>query len=560
MSEQKSEYFYDVVIVGSGAGALTTAITAADQGLKPIIIEKSDVWGGSSAMSGGGVWIPNNPVSNAYGVKDSAEEALTYLEEVIEDVGPASSRARKEAFVKYGPEMVSFLQDKGITWYPGMEYPDYYPDKPGGKIGRSLDTKSFDLKKLGDIGKTLRRAGILPVPVRSGEVAHLPKAFTKPRHFFKVISLFMRGFRMKMLGQNPVALGGALVSNLMYIVQQYNVPVWLNSPMKSLVLENDKVVGVTVERDGKQLTIKGDAVLLAAGGFASNSEFRKKYQKVGREWTSANPDNTGDIVQEAINIGADMALMDDAWWGPSAVQPNGAARFILWERSMPHTIIVDHAGKRYLNESESYVDAGHHMFERDEHERAIPSWLILDTQNRNKYIFGEAMPRFTPKKMIDNGFFTKADTLDELAKKCGINADGLKNTVERFNTFVEKGVDEDFERGRTAYDNYYGDPSYKNPNLGSIAKAPFYAVKLYPGDLGTKGGMVTDEYGRVLKNGKPIDGLYATGNCTASVMGRTYPGPGSTLGPAVTFGYIAMHHVSSQAKKQQTDQQPVEVG
>lgn len=208
---------------------------------------------------------------------------------------------------------------------------------------------------------------------------------------------------------------------------------------------------------------------------------------------------------------------------------------------MPHSIVVDQLGQRYTNESASYVDFGHAMLEQNQKTagKAIPSWLIMESRHRNRYIFGMAMPRFTPKAYLESGYFIKADTLDELADKCGINRETLLATVARFNRMVEKGVDEDFGRGRTAYDHFYGDPTYPNPNLGKIERGPFYAVKLYPGDLGTKGGILTDEYARVLKDGVPIPGLYATGNCTASVMGRTYPGPGATLGPAVTFGYIA---------------------
>jgi len=203
--------------------------------------------------------------------------------------------------------------------------------------------------------------------------------------------------------------------------------------------------------------------------------------------------------------------------------------------------MVDQDGERYVNESASYVDVGHAMLER--REKAVPSWLILESRHRNRYIFGMAMPRLTPKEYIEKGYFIKADTIEELAQKCGIHPEKLKATIDRFNGFVEKGVDEDFGRGNTAYDNYYGDPTYKNPNLGKLEKPPFYAVKVYPGDLGTSGGMLTDEYARVLKNGKPIPGLYAAGNCSATVMGRTYPGPGATLGAAMVFSYIAAKHI-----------------
>ena len=249
-----------------------------------------------------------------------------------------------------------------------------------------------------------------------------------------------------------------------------------------------------------------------------------------------------------MTLGADMGLLDDAWWGPAAVQPDGTRLFILSERSVPHTIIVDQLGHRYFNESASYVDVGHEMFKRQQTVEAIPSWMIMEKRHRNRFMFNTLMPFVSPKKWIKDGFFIKADTIQDLAKQCNIPVENLQATTDRFNQFVDTGKDEDFNRGNSAYDNYYGDPTYANPNLGKIEKGPFYAVRIYPGDLGTKGGFVTNEYGQVLKNGQPIKGLYATGNSTASVMGRTYPGAGSTLGPTMAFGYAAAKHIL-QTKK-----------
>ncbi|HZG85373.1 FAD-dependent oxidoreductase [Paenibacillus sp.] len=550
MRERKPEELYDLIIVGSGAGGITAAIAAAKRKLKTIIIEKGSTWGGSSSLSGGGIWIPNNPVSVAAGLKDSFEEALNYMETVIGDVGPASSRERKMAFLKQGPEMIRFLQNEGVKFVPGLAYPDYYPDRPGGKIGRSLDCDFFDRSKLGEVGRTMRVSPLLPpIPFATSEVAHLPKAFTKSEHFFKVIRMFARGAKLKFKGQQALGLGNALVAHLMYIARKYDVPLWLNSPCQRLIVEDGKVVGIEVKKDGKPLELRGKAVLLAAGGFERNADMRKTYQGVGADWTVANPDNTGDIIRQCMEIGADTALLDDSWWGAVAVDHKGERHFLVWERSMPHCIVVDQDGQRFTNESASYVDFGHDILERNKRfGNAIPSWLIMESRHRNRYIFGMAMPRFTPKEYIDGGFFIRADTLEQLARKCNIPSEGLLRTVARFNAMAENGVDEDFGRGRTAYDQYYGDPRYKNPNLGKLEKGPFYAVKIYPGDLGTKGGMVTDEHARVLRGGQPIPGLYATGNCSASVMGRTYPGPGSTLGPAMTFAYIAANDAASRTE------------
>ncbi len=549
MREQGQNHQFDVLVVGSGAAGITAAIVAAAHGLRPVIIEKAARWGGSSALSGGGLWIPNNPVSLAAGLQDSFDEALTYMETVIGDVGPASSKERKVAFLTNGPEMVRFLQSQGVRFIPARDYPDYYPDKPGGKIGRCIECTFFDLRKLGDLRDTLRRQPI-PVPFHSGEAHHLAKVLTGFSHFAKVLSIFIRGAIFKLLGRDMVGMGAALVAHLMYVARRYNVPLWLNTPCRRLLLEGGRVVGIEVIKDGTAQVLRGNAVILAAGGFERNAEMRQKYQGVGADWTVGNPDNTGDVIQQCMELGVDMALLDQAWWGVCTVDHRGQRNFILWERSMPHSIIVDQDGLRYVNEAASYVDVGHAMLERNRRTgKAIPSWLIMDSRHRNRYIFGMAMPRFTPKEFFETGYFIKADTLEELARKCGLPADNLLATVARFNRMAEQGVDEDFGRGRTAYDRYYGDPRYRNPNLGAIEKAPFFAVKVYPGDLGTSGGMLTDEYARVLKGGEPIPGLYACGNCSATVMGRTYPGPGATLGPAMTFAYIAANHVVSQLKK-----------
>lgn len=318
----------------------------------------------------------------------------------------------------------------------------------------------------------------------------------------------------------------------------------LSTPLKDLVFEDERLIGIEAEKDGQPFFIKSKAVILAGGGFERNPELRKKYHNLGTDWTSASPDNTGDMLLIAQKHNLDTALLDDAWWGPTAIGADGSRKFMVYDRSMPHCIIVDHTGERYFNESESYTDAGHAILERQEKNgKAIHSWLIMESRHRDRYLFGDMMPKRTPKEAIESGFIVKADSIEELARKCEIDYKGLTTTITRFNTFVEKGVDEDFGRGNSAYDNYYGDPKYKNPNLGAIEKAPFYACKIYPGDLGTKGGIVANEYGQALRNNQPIEGLYATGNCSASVMGRVYPGPGSTLGPTTVFGYIAANHI-----------------
>lgn len=539
---------YDVVVVGSGAGGLVAAITSAYNGLNTVIIEKGNVWGGSSALSGGGLWIPNNHVSIKAGLQDSEEEALAYMQEIIEDTGPASTYERKEAYVKNGHKMVKFLEELGMKWVAGILYPDYYPEKTSGKIGRSIEAEIFDARILKEYEGTLRRGEIdPPIPLYSGKVASLPKAFTNAKDFNTVVGMFMNGMKHKIKGSHAISIGGGLVARLLKIAMDRNVPLLLSTPLKDLIIEEDKIVGVEAEKDGQPYFIKCKAVILAGGGFERNPELRKKYHNVGVSWTSASPDNKGDILLIAQKHNMDTALLDDAWWGPTAIDASGARKFMVYERSMPHCIIVDQTGERYFNESQSYTDAGHAILERQEKNgKAIHSWLIMESRNRNKYLFGDMLPRQTPKKAIESGFLVKANSIEELAQKCQIDYEDLRATISRFNQFVKKGIDEDFGRGNSAYDNYYGDPTYNNPNLGALEKPPFYACKVYPGDLGTKGGIVANEHSQALRNGLPIEGLYATGNCSASVMGRVYPGPGATLGPTTVFGYIAAKHIKAK--------------
>lgn len=539
---------YDVIIIGSGAGGLMAAIKAAKSSLRVLLIEKRHEFGGSSAMSGGTIWVPNCHVSKKIGIKDSFEEALTYMETVIGEEGPWTSKERKIAYIENINEIMHELETEGIDWVPAKYYPDYYPELPGGKSGgRSIDASFFDLRKLDDWAEHLHKMGIkTPFPIHSGEVGHIPKMLRRTDDFWKMAKIVMRSVPWKLKGKKYVSNGQTLIAHLMFIALKYQVNVWLKTSFQQFIIENDQVIGITCVKDGKKLSLYSDSVIVAAGGFSHNTELRQKYHNVGTDWSSANPENTGDVILQGIKLGIDMALLDDAWWGPATIKPDGERLFILSERSVPHTIIVDQLGYRYFNESSSYIDAGHAMLEHNNGTPSIPSWMILDKRHRNRFMFHTIPPLMTPKRLIDEGFFIKASTIEELAIKCKIPPQNLNATVERFNRFVEKGIDKDFGRGNSVYDNYYGDPTYKNPNLGSIDKAPFWAVRIYPGDLGTKGGFITDIHGRVLKNGKPIIGLYATGNSTASVMGRTYPGAGSTLGPTMAFGYAAVKHILAE--------------
>ncbi len=538
----------DVLIAGSGGASLTAAIAAADAGLDVLIVESTDQWGGTTSISGGGLWMPNNPLMRADGVSDSEEKALRYMEEVIGDAGPASSRERKQAFLRTIPELVNFLAAKGVDWMRSKDYPDYYPDRPGGMIGRSLEVRPFDTRLLGPWFDSARaKHSGLPVPLTTDDVWEISRAWSSPGGFIRGARFVFRTLGGLVRGKRLFGTGGALTSSLMYIVRNQQTPVWLSSPLTGLTEDSEgKVSGAVVMRNGRPLRIRARAgVILGAGGFARNAAWRQKYHGLEQEYSSAPDGDQGTVIELVSQHGAALALMDDAWWGPSTVGPEGRVTFTLAERSMPFSLVVDGLGQRYLNESESYVDFGHHMLERQSAAPSVPSWLVADVRHARRYLNSSLVSG--RKKWRRAGLLLRADTLTGLAEQMGLPEGALEATVQRFNGFARTGVDEDFNRGATAYDNYYGDPGVKpNPNLGPLEKGPFCAIRLYPGDLGTKGGLLTDEHARVLReDGSFIPGLYAAGNTTASVMGRTYPGAGSTIAPAMVFGYLAARHAAA---------------
>ncbi|WP_280527613.1 FAD-binding protein [Agromyces archimandritae] len=541
----------DILVAGSGAAALTAAITAKDAGLDVLVTESTDRWGGTTMRSGGGLWLPNNPVMRRRGIHDSREAALEYLEASIgpvASIGPASSQARREAFVDGVAPFVELTERLGVVWSVGKDYPDYYPDRAGGRIGRSIEVKPFDARKLGDGLATSRIGDAIPVPLKNDDVWLLSRAWSTPSGFVRGARFVFRTLGGLIMGRKLVGMGGGLMLSLGNIVKKQGTEILLNSPLTELITAADgRVTGAVVSTPaGTQRIHARRGVILGAGGFAQRTEWRQKYHGIPG-YTSAADGDLGTAIEAGAAAGGALALMDDAWWGASVPIPGKQASFVLNERSDPFSIVVDQSGRRYLNESESYIDFGHHLLERDETVPANPSWLITDRRHARRYMFSGAL--LGGKAMREQGIIVEAATLDELAAKLGFDRDTFRATVERFNGFCKTGVDEDFGRGRTAYDRYYSDPRVKpNPNLGPLEKGPFRAIKLVPGDLGTKGGLLTDEHSRVVRaDGSVIDGLYAAGNTTASVMGHTYPGPGSTIGPAAVFGMLAARHAAAGA-------------
>ncbi|MEP7764245.1 FAD-dependent oxidoreductase [Sanguibacter sp. 25GB23B1] len=540
------DHTYDVVVVGTGAAGLATAMGAADEGLRVLLLESTGKWGGNTAMSGGGMWMPDNPLMQRDRAGDSREEALTYLEATVGDEGRATSRARKEAFVDGVADVVTTAEKYGVVFARAADYPDYYPELPGGKIGRSLEVKPFDLKKIGAWWTTCQAPAALPV--KTDDVWLLGRAWSTPGGFVRGAQLVFRALGGVVTGKKLGGIGAGFAAAFLDVaVQQLGSDLWLNAPLDDLVVEDGRVVGVRTLRDGKPVTVGATrGVMLAGGGFDHNTDLRQKHHGIDGAPSGA-PGNLGRPIEIAQENGAALELMDDAWWGGSiAAAPGHDPAFIVGERSLPYSIMLDAQGDRFANESESYVDLGHHMLE---HDKDGPYWMVGDVRHARRYLRTFAMDPRNNKAMKEAGILVKADTLAELATKLDMDPARLKTTIQRFNGFARAGVDGDFGRGNSAYDRYYGDPTvHPNACLGPLEKGPFTAFKVVIGDLGTKGGVVTDADARALReDGTVIEGLYSAGNNSASVMGRTYPGPGSTIGPAVVFGVRGARHMARQA-------------
>ncbi|GEM34140.1 putative dehydrogenase [Nocardia neocaledoniensis NBRC 108232] len=541
----------DVVVVGSGAAGMTAAITAARHGLSVVVVEKASRWGGSTARSGGGVWIPGNPVLRDQAPPDDLAAARAYLRHIIGDDVPPELI---DTYLDRGVEAFEYLTEHtplAMRWVPG--YSDYYPEAPGGRAhGRSVEPVPFDARGLGadlatlepDYGKAPRNLVLTQADFRQ---IHL--GLRNPRSPLRALRIGVRWIAGRARGRHLLARGQALSAMLCQGLRAAGVPLLLETPLLELTTTGTRVTGVRVGRDrGARAITARRGVVLACGGFEHDEAMRVRYQRapIGTDWTVGASGNTGDGIRAGQALGAATAFMDDAWWGPSIPLPR-TPWFCLAERNLPGSLIVNDRAERFMNESLPYVEATHRMY-GGEHGRGegpgenLPAWLIFDQRYRDRYLFAGLPPRRPlPKRWFEAGVLARADSIDALAREIGVPAAGLTATVARFNGFARTGVDEDFGRGTSAYDHYYGDPRQRpNPNLGALETGPFYAARLVPGDLGTKGGLVTDSRARVLRaDGTTVAGLYAAGNVGAPVMGHTYAGPGATIGPAIVFGYLA---------------------
>ncbi|MFI5802071.1 3-oxosteroid 1-dehydrogenase [Streptomyces sp. NPDC051561] len=547
---------YDVVVVGSGAAGLTAALAAAKRGMSCVVVEKAPTFGGSAARSGAGIWIPNNPVILASGVPDTLEKATRYLAWVAGDEVPVE---RQRAFLSGGPRMIDFVQRNSPLRFRWMEgYSDYYPERPGGlAMGRSIEPDVFDGNLIGQELAHLNPS-YLPVPaglvIFSQDYRWLNLTAVSAKGAAVAATALARGTAAALRGEKPLTMGQALAGALRKGLLDASVPVWLNTPLVDLHAEGGRIRGVLVNRAGAPGLVRARyGVIVGSGGFEHDAQMRRQYQRapIGTEWTMGAKENTGDGIRAGQRAGAALALMDDAWWGPTVPLPDGPY-FCLAERTLPGGLFVDAAGRRFVNEAAPYSDVVHRMYDRNPTDPCIPAWLVVDQNYRNRYLFRTVAPTLPfPSSWYSSGAVHSALTLDGLARAIGVPGAALRATVNRFNDQARTGRDTDQGRGTSAYDHYFADPSVDpNSTLAPLWLPPFHALKIVPGDLGTKGGMVTDAAARALReDGSVIPGLYAAGNASAAVMGHSYAGAGSTIGPAMTFGYLAAQDIADRAAR-----------
>ena len=562
---------FDFVVVGSGGGSMCAGLLLRSQGKSVVILEKTTLVGGTTSRSGGVMWIPNNRFMKRDGVEDSFEKAASYLDAVSGNRtdAPGATRERRLKYLTEAPRMVDFLTDQGIKLTRASEWPDYYDDLPGGSVaGRTVVAELFDVNELGAWQQKLQPSSIqvpappilnrmkISVPATLEEMMELPALRLSWSVKMLALKLVLRGVAAKLAGKQWVAGGGALQGRMLQAALRTGVEIRTESPVSELIVEGGAVKGVVTTKDGRPWRVGARlGVLVNAGGFARNQRMRDRYQPgTSAKWTMAIAGDTGEMIEEMMRHGAAVAQMEEMVGNQQTLPPGAEEReFKPGVQAMtasPHTILVDQSGVRYMNEGGSYMLYCQTMLARNKVVPAVPSWAVFDSQHVSKYLLPGTLPWSPqPQSWIDSGYMKKAATIEELARQLKIDPATLKSTVERFNGFVAKNRDEDFHRGERAYDRWLGDFTHKpSETLGTIAEAPFYAVPVVPGDVGTYGGVVTDEHARVLReDGSIIPGLYATGVSTASVMGRAYPGAGSSVGPSFTWGYIAAKHAASNA-------------
>ncbi len=524
-SDQTWDLEVDVVVAGSGGAGLTAAILAYDQGAKVAVVERSDKVGGTTAVSGGGLWIPMNDHMSEVGASDSRDEALAYCRTLTDGQAPGGL---VEVFVDTAAEMVRYLEEHTPLKFNATAMPDYRSEEQGAKQGgRTLDPEMLLKSELGEWEDKLRPSPLMFVPLKIEESL---RGMSQPGSIpvNEVVD------RMK---QGMVASGNALVGRLLLGCIERGITILLATRARGLVREDGAVVGLETERDGAPYRIGAEGgVVLACGGFEWNEELRREHLPVDVAGNCSPAYNEGDGLAMALEAGAAVGNMDQAWVYPGSVVPSEehegrpVSRWIMAERTLPHVILVNKAGRRFANEAQNYHDLGKAFFDPSN----VPCWAIMDSQYRSKYPILTSMPGDP-----DPDWLLKADSLADLASAAGIDVAQLSATVERWNELVDAGKDADFGRGEGGYERWLGDAEAAHPNLGSIAEPPFYALPVHAHSAGTKGGPKTNAKGEVIDlEGNSIPGLYAAGNVMANVSGPSYYGGGGTIGLAMTWGYI----------------------
>jgi glycine/D-amino acid oxidase-like deaminating enzyme len=557
----------DVIVIGSGAGAMTAAVVAAQNGLDVLVLEKAVHFGGTSALSGGVAWIPNNPHVAETGEKDSRERALRYFESLV-----GKDRMRPEvmqAFIENGPRMVEFLEKNTEVQFERTTYPDYKSHLDGGMpVGRSISAREYDGRLLGrhfaSLRPPMRELCVLGTMMVDGldiqRFMTMTRSFASFKHAVRRFTRFAID-RVRHGRGTRLVMGNALMARLVKSALNVDVALWNETPARCLVKEGSRVVGVVVLREGKELLIRArHGVVIGSGGFSHDDELKRRLIPHPDQHETICPEtNSGDGIRMALNAGAKLG--GNTWHnflGTQVTMMRGSdgrivskIPFLRRDRNKPGFVLVNREGRRFVSESWPYNDVAHAM---NNAPGAVPSYLICDHVRLRKYGLGLVRPgpawARPLGKYLSSGHLVRGSTLAELARKLGIHCAGLEETVRKNNEFARTGKDSDFGKGDTPYDRWQGDPMVKpNPSLGPIESGPYYAVTLWPGDLGTFCGLVTDGRARVLdENDVPIWGLYACGCDMHPVFSGSYPGGGGSIGPGMTFGFIAGGDIVDSAR------------
>ena len=551
---------FDVVVAGSGAGGLTVATVAAQCGLKVIVVEKAGCFGGTTAYSGGVAWIPGHHHMAAVGVNDDRASALEYLRNVL---GNHYDAAKIEAYVDNGPKMLRYMEANTALEFVAVPTPDYEPHHPGASRYRGVLAREFDGRRLGAHLPLLRRT--LPeltvfgsMQVAGADIVPLRKAFRTMSGFKHTAAMTLRYAWQRLVHGRGTRLvsGNALAARLLRSALDAGVELWKDAPAQELVLEKDRVAGLTVLQGGRAIELRArHGVVLATGGFGANAEMRRQFMPTPESHLSVQPaENVGDGIRMGTEVGAQVVTNNaaNAIFIPVSAAPRKdgtLAKFphIMIDRYMPGSILVDGRGKRFVNEADSYQNVVLTM-----HKHGLgKAYMVASRAFLRKYGMGLARPFPYPvRKWVRNGYLTEAPTIEALATRIGIDPVALRATVDRFNSHAVDGRDPDFARGADAHSRYRGDQeNTPNPSLGPIGAGPYYAMTVYPGDLSSVAGLNTDEHARVLDaDGAVVKGLYAVGLDMNSFTKGLYPAGGSSLGPAMTFGFIAARDIAQAAR------------